>query len=228
MFIYGRKLTPDESQQFMGDFYKLAYAMALKYAPNMPDDIREDAALKGLQTALRLFDQEPLEQPRLNPETKQMEQPSFQKYLWVCVTSAVKDALAKIKTRPLSVRDVPSDEGEEATSIFDFIADAKEMHQTDPEFYNALVHELDSRLSEIQKRILAMMMNPEEYAAQYNKLPPEVLNKYTKGRQIKNLNYEAIAALNQVSIATITYEVNKIRQITQQILKDLRVEGKKK
>jgi hypothetical protein len=227
MFIYGRKLTPQESQQFMGDFFQLASTFALKYAPNMPDDIRDEAAMKGLETALRLFDQQPMQPAVLNPETKRMEHPSFQKYLWVCVTSAVKDALAKLKSRPLSVRDVPSEDAEEGTSIFDFISDARDSSQSDPEYYQTLVSELDKRLSPLQKNIVAMMYDPEPYIAEYNqKFAPDF--KPTKGRQIERLNYEAIAALNNLSIASITYEVKKIQVITHEILKDLKLEGKKK
>jgi len=208
VYIFGRKLLQDELQKFLADYYPYAYAVSEQFrTPYLGDDQKEDIALKALERAVKTYDPD--------KGTK------FSSYLYTLIMNDLKSETVKMKKKPLSVRDVPEPETGERRDVFDFIADYKILEESDPTFYNELVTELNKKLTPRQKQLLDMLKSPQIYIDKFNKM-------YEPEKPLTKLNYEAIGKMLDVSIATVTYELRKIQNVTQEILNNLERVSKEK
>lgn len=212
LYVLGRQLTLDEVEQFLKDFYPYAYTVAKEYAKSsiyLSDDVRENIAWNALERALKTYD-----------TTKGA---SFKTYLTLLIQNDLKSEIEKMQRRPLSVRDVVDVETGEQKDIFDFIADSKELKETNLSQYNELMRSLEKQLSSRQKQLLDMLMAPEVYVQKYNEI-------YKPEKKANRLNYEMIGQMLGISVASVTYELKKIQTALKNVLQkmDLNVESNDK
>lgn len=200
LFVFGAKLTAPQMQQFLQEYYPYAYTLVESFkTPYLGDDEKENIAWTALERAIKTFDTE--------KGTK------FSSYLYLLISNDMKSAITKKKKLPLSIREVPDEEGE-TKDIFEFIEDYKAAKEFEPDKYQEIKLELSKRLTPRQKQLVDMLESPEVYIDKYNKqFKPEKL--------LKKLNYDAIGAMLNVSIATISFELKKIRDILSQTLKEI-------
>jgi len=199
IYVLGKKLSEKEVQQFLKDYYPYSYLIAEKYrSPYLTDDVKENIAWTALERALKTYDSE--------------KGASFKSWLYIAVTNDLHSEVAKMKKRPISVRDIEEPETGERKDIFEFIADSKVLQQSDPTFYNELLDALEKALTPRQRQLLDILMTPQKYVDEFNQ-------KYKT--EATKLNYDMIGKMLNISIASITYEVHKIQKITNEILQKL-------
>jgi DNA-directed RNA polymerase specialized sigma24 family protein len=207
LYVLGAKLTDIQIQDFLRDYYAYSYAVAENFrTPYLGDDEKENVAYQALQRALRTFD-----------TARGMK---FSNYLHLVIVNDLRSAVEKAKRRPISVTEVSDNEGE-SKDIFEFIEDYKSSKDVDQNMYNLLTTELEKHLTDPQKQIIDMLMSPEVYVSKYN-------NEFKSKKPAKKLNYDVMAAFLGVSIATISFEMKKIRNVLEKVVKDIDLYGKLK
>ena len=189
--------TEQEKQQLIKDHYRMAYQIAYNFnAPYIDDSVKENLALKALNYAAEHY----------NPNRGAR----FASFLHLCVLSWMKEEATRLKRLPRCFSHIVDRETQERKDIFETFTEPS-YEEKDLTMHEKISSELEKRLSPRQQKILDMFLAPQVYLEYY-------IDTYKPAEMPRKLTYDVMSKMLGISGGMITFELHKIREITQGIL----------